>query len=57
MRVLLCERSFSGHRKSYFQRLSDMEGIEFYSFAPENTGLPLLIAQKCTNRSRIIFHG
>lgn len=40
MRVLLCERSFSGHRKSYFQRLSDMEGIEFYSFAPENTGLP-----------------
>ena len=40
MKVLLCERSFSGHRKTYMQWLSRIEGIDFFSYAPENIGFP-----------------
>ena len=38
MKILLCERDFSGHRRIYLSWLSKTEGLEFYSFAPENTG-------------------
>ncbi|MBQ9902661.1 MAG: glycosyltransferase [Clostridia bacterium] len=38
MKVLLCERNFSGHRRIYLKWLSKTDGIEFFSFAPENTG-------------------
>ncbi len=40
MKVLLCERSVIGHRAIYMQRLSQIEGIEFFCYAPENVGLP-----------------
>ncbi len=40
MKVLLCERNLGGHRKVYLKWLSQIEGLEFYSYAPENTGFP-----------------
>ena len=40
MKILLCERNFSGHRRIYLQWLSKIDGPEFFSFAPENTGFP-----------------
>ncbi len=40
MKVLLCEKDFHGHRKGYLRWLSGIDGIDFFSFAPENTGLP-----------------
>ena len=38
MKVLLCERNLNGHRKIYLRWLSQIDGIEFYSYAPENVG-------------------
>lgn len=40
MKVLLCERSFSGHRKKYMECLYLTDGIEFFCFAPSNSGVP-----------------
>lgn len=40
MKILLCERSFLGHRKKYMEWLFGIEGIKFYCFAPENFGVP-----------------
>ncbi len=40
MKVLLCERNFHGHRKVYMKWLSQIDGIEFFSYAPENIGFP-----------------
>lgn len=39
MRVLLCERSFNGHRQKYVEWISHIVGIEFFVYAPENVGL------------------
>lgn len=39
MKVLLCERVFSGHRKTYLQGLTQISGVEFFSYAPENAGV------------------
>lgn len=39
MRVLLCERFFSGHRRIYMDWLSNIPDIEFYCYAPENVGV------------------
>lgn len=38
MKVLLCERNLNGHRKVYLQWLSQIDGPDFYSYAPENVG-------------------
>ena len=38
MRVLLCERKLTGHRRQYLNQLASIEGIDFFSYAPENTG-------------------
>lgn len=39
MKVLLVERSMVGHRKTYLENLYNIEGIEFFVFAPENFGV------------------
>lgn len=39
MRVLLSERCFDGHRKTYMKWLSAIEHIEFFVLAPENFGV------------------
>lgn len=39
MKVLLCERSFAGHRKVYMEWLARISNIEFYCLAPENIGM------------------
>ena len=39
MKVLLCERSFEGHRKIYLEQLTKILGIEFYVYAPQNIGV------------------
>ncbi len=39
MRVLLCERSSLGHRMVYLKNLTQISEIEFFSYAPQNTGL------------------
>ena len=39
MRVLLCERNFSGHRKKYLEGLLKVSDIEFFCYAPENVGV------------------
>lgn len=39
-RVLLCERSLSGHRKVYLNKLSEIRGCEFFSYAPGVTDVP-----------------
>lgn len=40
MRVLLSERSFKGHRKTYMEFLLKVPNVEFYILAPENIGVP-----------------
>lgn len=40
MKLLLCERSLSGHRRNYIQWLSAIQGIDFYFYGPENLGFP-----------------
>lgn len=39
MRVLLCERSFGGHRRTYLEWLSKIQNIDIYVYAPENVGV------------------
>jgi len=39
MKVLLCERNFDGHRKTYLECLSKNEELDVYVFAPENVGV------------------
>lgn len=39
MKILLCERSLKGHRKTYMEWLVRIPGIEFFILAPENIGL------------------
>lgn len=39
MKVLICEKSFKGHRKNYFEYLSSIDGIEIFGYGPENIGL------------------
>ena len=39
MKILLCERSFEGHRKIYLEQLTKIPGIEFYVYAPQNIGV------------------
>ena len=38
-RVLLCERSLSGHRKQYLSWLASISGVEIFVCAPENIGV------------------
>lgn len=39
IKVLLCERSLSGHRKTYLEWLTKIGEIETYIFAPQNIGI------------------
>lgn len=39
MKVLLCERQFSGHREKYMEWVAKIPGAEVYCFAPENVGV------------------
>ncbi|MDO4308161.1 MAG: hypothetical protein Q4C77_15185 [Eubacteriales bacterium] len=39
MKVLLSERTFKGHRKTYMEWLSHVPGVEFFIIAPENFGI------------------
>lgn len=39
MKVLLCERTFSGHREIYMENLSKIPDIEFFCYAPSNVGV------------------
>lgn len=38
MKVLLSERNFKGHRRTYMECISEIPGIEFYILAPEKMG-------------------
>lgn len=38
-RVLLCERSLSGHRKQYLSWLASISDVEVFVCAPENIGM------------------
>lgn len=39
MKVLLSERNFKGHRKTYMEWLAKIQDINFYVLAPENFGI------------------
>ena len=39
MKILLCERNLTGHRKLYMEWLTKVPEIEFYILAPENIGM------------------
>lgn len=39
MRVLLAERALDGHRKTYMEWLSKMDGVEMFVLAPQNVGV------------------
>ena len=39
MKVLLSERNFNGHRKTYMEYLAKIQEVDFYVLAPENFGV------------------
>lgn len=39
MRILLCERALSGHRRTYVSRLLQTPDVECFCFIPENVGV------------------
>lgn len=47
MKILLCERTFKGHRKTYMEWLVKIQGVEFFALAPENIGLDQDHFTKC----------
>lgn len=51
-KVLLCERTMSGHRRGYLEGLTSIPGVEFFCFAPENIGLDQAHFYECTEPQR-----